>query len=636
MEFKRVFQDIELWNSAGVDQVFYQHAHHLAKLLPENARQSFCTLLLLLYAKRSSGQICLEWHSDLLIKELQSYYLSYVQSQEKEKQAQELKDDLETLALSYAQKQINPIFQAWNQDLFQDMIGEINKPLVLHENKIYLQRDFRNQQIVEESIKKLASHTIKQDWQRLSQVWHDVLEQHPVRNRSKETIPFSNKQKQAIAQALLMPVSIISGGPGTGKTSVAVNLLRLLKHLKQLGKFALVAPTGKAGQRLFESVQQGLNSIAHPTSDDQNLRSQLQSASTLHRLLGYSVKNGHFSRNQFNPLRLNTLIIDEVSMIDLEMMAKLLGACQQGTRLILLGDADQLPPVGAGRPLMHLLEYAGCLNQKDIVQFHQIDPNMFQDMKLGQSSQIQGLGQQKLTESYRQQGESAFIYKLACRWNQKTSDEKKLFEGIHHIQQLDEHPWQRVSLYECDLNHEELLKFTKFWSQNFPKLHETQESDTWFEQQFESQVLTLHRQGTWGVLELNKQLANLYLKRKSLAGARIMITKNDYVHGLYNGDQGLCVQKEGELHFAFAGEASHRLIKEQELSGWELAYAITVHKSQGSEYEHIAIILPDQISPIFTRSALYTALTRAKKSVLLVGSQRCIPEVLKKSDHQML
>ncbi len=611
----------KLWNGAGVEKVYYQQAHHLSKLMQvKDAERSFCTLLLLLYAKRSQGQIHLEFEQTLLLKELQSYCDSHLlqNQQEIHQETQRSQDQLQAFAKSYAEKEINLLFRDWKKGLFQEMIGERGKPLVLKADKIYLQRDFRNQQIIEESIQKLASQTIRQNWQDVQKVWSDILERHAVRHSSKKEIDFSKDQKQALAQTLLMPVSIITGGPGTGKTSVAVNLLRLLKRLKQLGKFALATPTGKAGQRLFESVRQSLDSIENPTADDKNLQSELQPASTLHRLLGYSVKKSSFLKNQWNPLKFDTLIIDEVSMIDLEMMARLLDACQKGTRVILLGDADQLPPVGAGRPLEQLLQRAGSLSQEEMKQFCQIDPSLFQDVTYSGSAAIQGLVQQNLVKSHRQEDEGKFVYELACRWNEtktkKTSDAKELFEGINEIQQLTEHQWQGVALYECDLNHDELLKFAKFWSEQSPK------------EQFASQVLTLHREGTWGVEGLNGQFAKHYLPRGSLVGAKIMVTKNDYVHSIFNGDQGICVKKNEELHFEFEGG---RLVKEQELSGWELAYAITVHKSQGSEYEHVAIILPDQMSPIFTRNALYTALTRAKKSVLLIGSKQCIPDVLK-------
>lgn len=386
-------------------------------------------------------------------------------------------------------------------------------------------------------------------------------------------INLSKKQELAIKGSLNGGVSIITGGPGTGKTTVLNFIVNILKEQKL--KVAVAAPTGRAAKRIMETG-------GYP-------------AVTIHRLLEYYydevLEKMRFNRTEENPLDVDAIIIDECSMVDLKLMEALTKATKLGTRLILIGDSDQLPSVGAGNVLRDLIE-----------------SDYFYTARLN--------------EIYRQMSESQII-----------SVAHTINKGEHIENELEESLGSDFAIVPRKQQAEIQDAITEIAS-GF-RLEDIQVLTPVKKRILGAESLNQRLQAVFNPPELGKNEL-MYGKKYFRTGDRVMQIKNDYglSGGVFNGEVGIIkgidtemkrvtVAYEDNLISANPGEKSYRFIQYDydKLEELELAYAVTVHKSQGSEYP--VIIIPMSWFPpvLATRSLIYTAITRGKEKVILVGER---------------
>ena len=390
---------------------------------------------------------------------------------------------------------------------------------------------------------------------------------------------FSPLQKQAVLSAVEKGVLVITGGPGTGKTTIINCILSLLSPE---GKVLLAAPTGRAAKRMSEA-----------TGED---------AKTIHRLLEYSGEEQRFLRNQDNPLKCACVIVDEMSMVDIFLMRSLLRALRGGTRLILVGDADQLPSVGAGNVLRDILA-SGAV------------PSV------------------RLTDIYRQSAESMIVM------------------NAHRINQGEMPVLNRKGsdfFFDRRLNQDEAARtIVSLCSARLPAYLNLKDG-------FHAiQVMAPAKKGPCGVIALNRLLQDTFNperpRRPQIVfgdqvfrpGDKVMHIKNDYQlawttdsgeegEGVFNGDVGFVTDVDAEDHSLTVRYDDERNVTYEygQLEELELAYCISVHKSQGSEFP--AVVMPVTGGPkmLLTRNLFYTALTRARELVVLVGSERVIEEMV--------
>jgi exodeoxyribonuclease V alpha subunit len=412
------------------------------------------------------------------------------------------------------------------------------------------------------------------------------------------------EQRKAVETALSSRFSIITGGPGTGKTwTVARIIAVMIKQGLEDGRkprIALAAPTGKAAARMLESL--------HQAATNEQIGQLIRAgelpdkAQTLHSLLGISRRSPRPRHDAANPLAVDVLIVDEASMVDLPMMYRLLNACPADARLILLGDKDQLASVEAGSVLGEL-----C------------NPHSAHYEALRSSIAV-------INRSYRYQ-ESPEIGALATAINavRPLPD----FGHNKHVTRSElksgDDPWSPGWLDKASQRYASLAAL----------IGEGRKAKDILRQQMDFQILCALRNGPAGVSGINAMLASALGKRPGdwYAGLPVMVTVNDHDRKLFNGDVGLVlpVRSDGDQWLIdegagklkacfFTGDGAVKAVSLAQMPGFDTCYAITVHKSQGSEYEKILFVLPasaEQVenNPVITRELLYTGVTRARKEV---------------------
>jgi exodeoxyribonuclease V alpha subunit len=428
-------------------------------------------------------------------------------------------------------------------------------------------------------------------------------------------------QRAAAAVCALRQLCIISGGPGTGKTHTVVRIMALLQELAAPDalRIGLAAPTGKAAGRLQEAIR-----LAKSDLDlaPEILAAIPDEAKTIHRLLGVRRGSPAFRHHRANPLSLDILIVDEASMVDLALMAKLLRALPAGARLVLLGDKDQLASVEAGAVLGDLCG-GSTVSRFSSELAGQLTDLGFREVPVGEQ------GGAELTDclvllakSYRFHPDSG-IGRLARAVNAGAIDEA--VASLADASTASEVCWRPEAGQESsDLAERIIAGYRPYLQASSPEAAFAV---------FDSfRVLTPHRQGKTGTTSLNGWIEQLLNAARLIrpdregswyAGRPVLITSNNYSLGLYNGDIGLTLPDDsGRLRVFFpAGAGGFRAVSPARLSGHETAYALTVHKSQGSEFEQVLLLLPEQSSPVLTRELVYTALTRARSRFELWGGE---------------
>ncbi|HPE60863.1 MAG TPA: exodeoxyribonuclease V subunit alpha [Thiolinea sp.] len=424
--------------------------------------------------------------------------------------------------------------------------------------------------------------------------------------------PDAALQRQAVTLAMQQHFSIISGGPGTGKTTTVVRLLALLLEVLQLTpeRILLAAPTGKAAMRLQESIRHARSSLGLPEAILGRLPDQ---AGTLHRLLGYRPGSNRFRHGPQHPLPAQVVIVDEASMIDIALMTHLFEAVPDPARLILLGDRDQLASVETGSVFRDLCRYSDAPD-------HALHAHVTLLQKSWRFRSDSGIGQ--LAQAVRDGDERQLEQVLAQNW-----PDLGLQPTIHLEAGQLRSAWQ---------------DYLKALQANPPDLAQI------FNAFNDFRILTPLRQGNSGSERLN-QYINRTLRQHLSQGQRrqpdpewfhgrpILITRNDYRLQLFNGDLGLCLQQpDGSFRVWFqgndAGGPQWRSLAPVRLPAHESAWVMTIHKSQGSEFGQVLLILPEENdNPILGRELLYTGITRARNRLDIMGGMETLKPALQRT-----
>jgi len=487
------------------------------------------------------------------------------------------------------------------------------KPLILDGgNRLYLYRYWDYEQRLAANISRRAGLP---GLTHVPGVLGETLDRLFRQDSSQET----DWQMVATATAFLKRLCIISGGPGTGKTYTVVKILALLQELAapDFLHIGLTAPTGKAAGRLAESIRQTKKLLCLDPSIGAHIPA---TGSTIHRLLGVRQGSPYFRYDKDNPLHLDVLIVDEASMVDLALMCKLLEAFPDHGRLILLGDRDQLASVEAGRVLGDicggvvgnrfsdsfgaLSEQEGCCVLPKGSRAHGVTPLEDSIILLERSFRFDSVGGIGLLARTIKTGDSVGI--AGCLQEEFSAE-------------LAWHPWQ-----DSDVTARLADSVRKGYG-DFLQADSPQGALAAFNR---FRILCVHRHGKEGVTMVNSWVEGV-LERAGLLkigglwyqGRPVMISRNDYALQLYNGDIGITLaNREGDLRVFFGlPDGSVRSVAPARIGEHETAFAMTVHKSQGSEFAHVALLLPEKISPLVSRELVYTAVTRASAFLEIWG-----------------
>lgn len=402
-------------------------------------------------------------------------------------------------------------------------------------------------------------------------------------------------QREAAQAALSRRFTVVSGGPGTGKTSTVARILALLVESADGAPpdIQLAAPTGKAAMRLKQSISQTVAQL--PLSESVRAAMPLE-VSTIHRLLGVIPGQSGFRHNRSNQLFCDVLVIDEASMIDLPLMARLLEALRVETRVILLGDRDQLASVEAGAVLSDI-----CAGGSDATI--PCGPAIIQ-----------------LTKSYRFTDQSG-IGRLSRLINDG--------DGPGALELLASGRYSDVSWRSLPPEGAFAESFRVAAEEGFAAYARATSPAAALEELERFRILAPHRGGRHGVVALNRLVESVVIPfRQGISPGfpllPVMVTGNNYDLGLYNGDTGVVMgtkDEEGQRVFFPAPDSDLRSFSALRLPPHETAFALTVHKTQGSEFDRVLMILPDKLSDILSRELLYTAVTRARARVEIWGDE---------------
>jgi exodeoxyribonuclease V alpha subunit len=579
-------------------------------------------ILLCMFETLQQGSLCLDLEKNNLKNRLQAFSDKQVSS-----------DTAEKFLSGLDQNQYEG-FISKNRDQFVPLVlSEIENRKLLYFQKYYV---FERQ--LKKRIEKFLSISDAYRKNSLDKITFDdpvqnIFSPELVLRVSKDGNPIAIDpyQVKALKLALSSRFCIISGGPGTGKTSLMVNLLRCIVRTGiDNTSIILCAPTGKAAQRMTEAIYNNINTIQSPADHDLNLLNL--KASTLHKTLHYKPYLNDFHYNEQTPLPASVVIMDEVSMVDVAMMEKFLRAINPfETRLILLGDKDQLPSVEAGAVFGAMIPegYQTKTFENHLVVLknnfrsgHQLQ-YLAQQVNSGKLSSFEPISFKAATNLENDQW-AVVIPRTAEYWQKDLA----LWANVHLIQ--DEKNRTIIS-QASSMNPEELINSSK-GRELLKKIFQNVES---------SKVLTLIKEGIWGSIGINRLLAEYlsdhykssldWMKTGVFSGALIIIMRNDYTKALFNGDTGVVIKDpQGVFRTYFKRFDSYLCFSLDLLPAWEPAYALTVHKCQGSEFENILVVLPsDEKHRLLTRQMIYTATTRAKKKIIIYGKSSAIQNALK-------
>ena len=517
------------------------------------------------------------------------------------------------------------IVEAVGSSAYTGLIGatpDDDRPVISHtvsgEQFLYFQKYLRAELDFQCDLKaRLDQATVPSavNWPR---IMREVINTQPLR--------LDPDQHRALESSLTNNLTIISGGPGTGKTSIVLTLLRcLVRGGIAPDRVALAAPTGRAAQRLTDSLRAGLGLLnADVTSLDAALRGV--TASTLHHLLDYSPTRHAFRRHRENPIAADFVIVDEVSMVGLVLMAQLLQALLPTTKLVLLGDKDQLPSVEAGAVLAHLVPSESEMHARAprvvlLRTNHRSQPairaaaDAVNRQDIDFVDRLPALTLSSDTELDGQTG--------CCLLEQSLGTTGEVRGFLQH--------WAERAYFRSRARGRTLAQW-------IDAIEYTSDNDLHVPEVFalmdRFRLLTLVRESAWGCDDINAFLKQ-YLQprfdtsaRSGLfAGAPVLITRNDASRGLYNGDVGLTLRaRNGGLRVAFPRPGGAASFPAESLPAHELGFALTVHKSQGSEYDNVMLVVPPKGGKrLLTKELIYTAITRAKSFAIICASK----EVLK-------
>ena len=501
------------------------------------------------------------------------------------------------------------------------------KPFILDGDRLYLQRYWHYESTILHKIERLLSSTLDLNLREIS----DFILTTATAPDSQLPFPLNvDWQTMAVLHALKYRFTIITGGPGTGKTTSVARILATKLLLHPPIKIAAAAPTGKAAARMNEALIKASQRLQL----DDVIRQKIEQieASTLHRLLGYNPIEGKFRYDTITPLPFDLIVVDEASMMDAALMARLLAATSDEAQIVLLGDRHQLSSVEAGSIFGDLCTSAGPFALPD-----QNDKSFYREF-------ISGIDQWPIPSI---PNATNFLtgHILQLHFSHRFDQTK----GIGQFSQLllsgCTDPDRLIAPYESDVNNTGNLHIVPSlendrWTiflQRYTAYAQEKDIATALTKLGEARTLCATHEGPMGTHSLNTLIQDFLQNQGYLGSTKpyyhnqpIQITSNDYNLQLFNGDEGLIRTdpESGALMAWFEGEeGTLRAFPPSILTGFRTAFAMTIHKSQGSEYDSIAVCLPTRAHRILTRELLYTAVTRAKNEVLLISDK----EVLIKS-----
>lgn len=499
--------------------------------------------------------------------------------------------------------------------------GSTATPLVLHQQRLYLHRMWQSEGDVARFIGREAAPAAF-DPQLLRATLDRQFGQQP-----------DDWQKIAAAVAITRQISVISGGPGTGKTTTVAKLLATLLSLSDATlRIRLAAPTGKAAARLTESLGKALQRLEVSNEEKQRFPAE---ATTLHRLLGAVPGSQRMRYHAGNPLHLDLLVVDEASMVDLPMMANLIAALPSQARVIFLGDRDQLASVEAGAVLGDICRCAEAGYSLARAQ----------ELSILTGCLIAGREDRQappvrdsiclLRKSYRFDASSG-IGQLALAVN---AGDTRQVDAVFAADYAD---IARFTLGSSEAYQHLLNACVAGYHDYLSRLAAGAPPADVLDAFSRFQLLCALREGPFGVMGLNERievsLQKVGLIRRSPGAANkwypgrpVMIARNDSALGLFNGDIGIAMLDEEQALKVFfpLPDGSIKAVQPSRLPPHDTAYAMTVHKSQGSEFDHTVLVLPNQFTPVLTRELVYTAITRAKLRLTLYAEQNVLNSAVK-------
>lgn len=512
-----------------------------------------------------------------------------------------------------------PPLEIWLEKLRDSPVvgkpGEF-KPLILDaHSRLYLYRYWEYQ----EKLADLINNRIRSDEKKINfQSIRASLNQY----FRETTDPETDWQKVAAFTSLTKNFCVISGGPGTGKTTTLAKIMAFLQEQNQSKplRIALAAPTGKAAARLQEAIQNMKSKLTCPERIKKIIPEE---TSTIHRLVGAIPGSPYFRYHAQNPLPVDTTIIDEASMVDLALMSKLIQALPPQSKLILVGDKDQLASVEAGAVLGDICDTGNNHGySKDF--YDQIRAAAGIDLSNPPDENSESGIQDciiQLRKSYRF-GDQSGIGAVSRAVNQ--GDGALAIEMLQspHLQDADWGILPQPKALSRSLREKILIGYCDYLKAEQP--------DQIFQLFERFRILCAFREGPYGVAAINALVEEILQSEKLIQseknwyhGRPIMITTNDYHLNLFNGDVGIALidpETNHELRVFFIGpDRAIRKFHPLRLPPHETVYAMTVHKSQGSEFDEVLLLLPDTDAPVLTRELIYTGMTRAKKSVAVWG-----------------
>ncbi|BCT90363.1 RecBCD enzyme subunit RecD [Acinetobacter variabilis] len=485
-------------------------------------------------------------------------------------------------------------------------------PFIFENQQLYLYRYWQLEQAVATQIARIKSQAITPV--NLSERDHNLL-----------TDP---QQKQALEMVAKQGLNIITGGPGTGKTYTLAHMIAVLHEALPNIRIAMAAPTGKAAQRMQEALQKALHSKKLQAFELETLK-QVQPV-TLHRLLGL----GRLGRPRFHakqPLPYDVIVVDEASMLDLSLSQMLLAAVPDSARLILLGDADQLASVDVGTVLADL-------QQTSVLADNWV--NLITTRRFASGARIGAMAhfiqQEHVPASVLNQFEQQVV--AASELQVIALDQVEIDQlQLQYLPEIN--PTTGLQL---DPYYDQLMYGYQAYADAIKQAQDQTDFEQYVQQAIQHfdhyRILTAIRHGDLGLNKINQQIEQRFLasvgKLKQgdwYTGRPVMMTYNDYQLGLSNGDIGICFwrEQEGQSQFEVYFPSLEKWVLATRLpKSIETAFALTIHKSQGSEFTHTAVVLDQQAKNLLSKELIYTAITRAKKVVSLLVDRDAFTQAL--------
>nr|WP_267505977.1 exodeoxyribonuclease V subunit alpha [Borreliella garinii] len=454
---------------------------------------------------------------------------------------------------------------------------KITTPLILENNiYIYTQKNYREEEeLIKQIIKRLENHKSELNDNQIQ----NIISNLNTSNLNKEQIT-------SVRKALKSNFFLLSGGPGTGKTTTINYILKAINQTlnnKKKRLVAITAPTGKASLRLQTSI-------------DYSFKNLEIECNTIQKLLGIKFINKKNLYDEENQLNFDVIIIDEASMVDAYTFLKLLKATPITTKLIIVGDKNQLPSVNEGNV------YSSLLGIK------KINNDNVEDLK----------------ENFRSNKEINLLSKAIYK-----EDSTLICKYINNNENIKLKEIEKINLKK------DLIEYINNLYRKIPtfnlKLLKESKIETILETLLENIILSSKNFGKFGTKTLNEIIKN-YLKKTygNLIGQIIMITKTDYKNKLFNGERGIIFNENSKFYALFQRKnEKYKKINLDLLTNYEFSFATTIHKSQGSEYKHIKVILEN--NPFLTKELMYTAITRAKDSLEIISNKETILKLSKKA-----